>query len=58
MTDRSELISKILNTLLASDDIDEAILKLSDIITFVDLQTSLPQHSVSQAASFQELQVS
>ena len=56
MNDRAELISNILNTLLASDDIDGAIIRLSDIINSV-CSEGLPQPLAYQSASPQETQL-
>ena len=50
MKDRAEIIANILNTLLNSDDIDGAVLRLSTIIETVNLETAQPQASAYQAA--------
>ena len=50
MKDRAEIIANILNTLLNSDDIDGAVLRLSTIIEAVNPETAQPQASACQAA--------
>lgn len=50
MKDRAEIIANIVNTLLNSDDIDGAVLRLSTIIEAVNLETAQPQASAYQAA--------
>ena len=50
MKDRAEIIANIVNTLLNSDDIDGAVLRLSTIIEAVNPETAQPQASACQAA--------
>lgn len=43
MNEKADIITNILNTILASDDIDKAILKLAAIIESVASQEAPPQ---------------
>lgn len=43
MSEKADIITNILNTILASDDIDKAILKLAAIIGSVTSQEAPPQ---------------
>ena len=53
MNEKADIITNIIKTVLASDDIDKAILKLAAIIEFVTSQEALPQAEPFQQACSQ-----
>lgn len=55
MSEKADIITNILNTVLASDDIDQAILKLSAIIEYVTSQEAPQQTEPFQLAYSQVL---
>ena len=55
MSEKADIITNILNTVLASDDIDQAILKLSAIIEYVNSQEAPQQTEPFQLAYSQVL---
>lgn len=50
MKERAEIIANILNTILNSDDIDGAVLRLSNVIDSVISQSTQPQAAICQEA--------
>ena len=57
MKDRAEIIANILDTILNSNDIDGAVLKLSNIIDLVISQSNQPQAAICQEAYSQGTQL-
>lgn len=54
MNERAEIITKILDAIIKSGDVDGGILRLNEVINLVSSQTDLPQHEVCQVALPQE----
>ena len=52
---KADIIINILDTILASDDIDKAILDLTKAIEYVTLHTATPIHEQTPPASSQAL---